>query len=532
MSGISKLNNINFKIIDFGDQNNSNTLWTPPTSLEEIISWMGEARSEFNNLNIATSNRAIVIKFETMSEGEYGETRVDNQQEQGHVLRISNRRDELKSTMKTAIVHEYFHHAQKNTSVSSFSGNNILNNGVNNKRWILEGTASWFQDYLYDDIDFYKYFYKLDLMKAHYPLIPFFKSGFTKKGTGYSASMFWKLLSSKYFTFESNLKYLFYNNFSQNDPTTIKNVISVLEDSSCNFNNYVGNDNSILANAMLYYQYATTLENDITLLDSNERNETTGEKINFDFQLAKDVNKVDWNNLVDYIQDEERLGKNIIPKYGAYSFNLSSKDLKDINSSLFITAQTDNPLTIVGIHFDEDDNTVEDSDDSFYFTTEATKKITHTVQKSDIKGGIFLTLLNPTDKEVTISELKVESRFVRDDENNTIIDNKTNLMWDDTVNPILNWTSAEDHCDKFIIDSYTQWRLPTLSEMLSIVNPDAIRYKYYEDFKNLRPFGYWSDFTLSDIGIDLARYVHYGSGDATMYKASFSANVMCVRQMY
>ena len=72
----------------------------------------------------------IRIMFKELQKNVYGTTRVDSTIEKGNVLRITNRREELKSTMKTAVVHEYFHYAQKNTILNNSIGKNLLYNGV------------------------------------------------------------------------------------------------------------------------------------------------------------------------------------------------------------------------------------------------------------------------------------------------------------------------------------------------------------------------------------------------------------------
>lgn len=525
---IDNFYNYFFKVIDF-EKNGTKKWSSPEVSVEEMMKNLGDAKKEVENLGMNTESKFIIVQLETLSPNVLGYISTDHPSEKGNIIHLNNSKLFTANHMKNAIVHEYFHHAQKNTLIN---GTNIYSPKMtDNHKWIAEGTAVWFQDYLYDDLNDY-----INIFASQIKLKEFMKYGLESIDTMYEASMFWKLLSYRCNSFNHNITNFFSANFT-NDPTTIKNVISVLETSSCNFDNYVGNDNDILANAMLYYQYATTLKNDISLLENDEIKE------NFDFQLAKNINKVDWNNLVDYIQDEEILGKSIIPKYGAYSFNLSPKDLHDINSSLLITAQTDNPLTIVGIHFDENDNnTVEDSDDSFYFTTEANKKITYEINKDDIKGGIFLTLLNPTDKEVNISELKItKSRFIVSDSNNTIIDTKHSLVWDNQDKDISRvWKDANNYCKNLTLDSYQKWSLPTLFELQSIVDPTSDNHTYEEFIKlNKMPYGYWNLYTFMGynqfmpwLGLqEQASVFMYESNRVSEHSTSYEMSVICVQRM-
>lgn len=75
-------------------------------------------------------------------------------------------------------------------------------------------------------------------------------------------------------------------------------------------------------------------------------------------------------------------------------------------------------------------------------------------------------------------ETKETDRFVAYD-NGTVLDTKTNLMWAAKGNKSsLDWESAKAYCDNYRGGGYTDWRMPTQSELAGLYEPErAIRWK-------------------------------------------------------
>jgi hypothetical protein len=65
-------------------------------------------------------------------------------------------------------------------------------------------------------------------------------------------------------------------------------------------------------------------------------------------------------------------------------------------------------------------------------------------------------------------------RFV-DHADGTVTDNRTGLMWatKDNGSPI-NWPSALYYCQKLTAGGHTDWRLPTIAELRSLYDPEAV----------------------------------------------------------
>ena len=149
--------------------------------------------------------------------------------------------------------------------------------------------------------------------------------------------------------------------------------------------------------------------------------------------------------------------------------------------------------------------------------------------------------------------------YVRDDGDETVKDNITGLMWQDDVaakttqkqwltdanydictgsNGVTQDTSkctdtsgdtAATYCSNLVLGGYEDWRLPTMDELISIVdksksNP-AIDVSY---FKNVVSDYYWSSSTAVSYERDAWSIYFYGSSDYWNPK-SWSSYVRCVR---
>ena len=63
-------------------------------------------------------------------------------------------------------------------------------------------------------------------------------------------------------------------------------------------------------------------------------------------------------------------------------------------------------------------------------------------------------------------------RFV-DNENGTITDTETGLMWVSQDNGIpINWIDAVAYCKKLRTGGYADWRMPTVKELATLYNPN------------------------------------------------------------
>ena len=400
---INSIPNTKFIVMGFGNANGRLNMWNPATSIEEMMVWVGESRSEFDNLGIGTTDRNITITLDGAN-GNYGYVDPDDPFEKGNTLHLSNRNNSKVTRMKASVAHEYFHHAQVKTILSG-AGNNFAKPKINSEfLWLAEGTAMWFEDYLYDNLDDYtKYLSN--------PLDIILEKGLTSVDYRYEVDLFWKLISEKCDNFETNIKDIFYADFT-NDLTRIDNVQTVLNNSSCNFGDQLGtNKQSSLELALLYYQYATLYRNKISLLDSNEDDSKFKFKpTEHDFSRPWLDTIAEWLDLDDNI--EYKLNElNRIPTSGAFSFYtkeiqgelpegkiavLNIESSSDVIVSIITDEEFDNGGNTIGEGNDKRNHKWFKYSDSSNFIYEFSGKV----------PKLFVSLINPS-STTTIENIKV-----------------------------------------------------------------------------------------------------------------------------
>lgn len=85
----------------------------------------------------------------------------------------------------------------------------------------------------------------------------------------------------------------------------------------------------------------------------------------------------------------------------------------------------------------------------------------------------------------------------RDNGNGTVTDLNTGLIWEQgneqTENKTYTWQDAIDHCDTLTLPGCSEWRIPTLAELESIVDYGRYRPTINTDFfPECRSDDYWS----------------------------------------
>ena len=121
--------------------------------------------------------------------------------------------------------------------------------------------------------------------------------------------------------------------------------------------------------------------------------------------------------------------------------------------------------------------------------------------------------------------------YSRDDAKEIVTDNTTGLVWQDdeeakTVTK--NWEDAKAYCQALTLGGYSDWRLPTIRELKTIVD----RGRYYPainpSFQNVVSDHYWSSTTYASY-TDGAWDVNFYYGYDDWYVKSNTNYVRCVR---
>lgn len=113
-----------------------------------------------------------------------------------------------------------------------------------------------------------------------------------------------------------------------------------------------------------------------------------------------------------------------------------------------------------------------------------------------------------------------------------VIDRVLGLSWQDTRMVRLrkrNWYSAKAYCEKLGINDKSNWRLPTLYELLTIVDYKKRNPALNDIFAFIQADGYyWSSDTIIK-NSKFAWYVSFKEGNTYGFNKSKKAYVRCVR---
>jgi hypothetical protein len=126
-----------------------------------------------------------------------------------------------------------------------------------------------------------------------------------------------------------------------------------------------------------------------------------------------------------------------------------------------------------------------------------------------------------------------ESRFTVLAEFNgaAVRDNNTGLVWEQMPGMQTDWGSARFYCLNKPVAGTRGWRLPSVTELASLVDPSLVPpYVPPTMFTGVQVGSYWSSTSIMDGG-SISKYtLSFGDGQVgTTSKSTSSVNVWCVR---
>ena len=115
-----------------------------------------------------------------------------------------------------------------------------------------------------------------------------------------------------------------------------------------------------------------------------------------------------------------------------------------------------------------------------------------------------------------------------------VLDRETGLVWERSPSTsTISWLDASFHCINLDAGGRTGWRLPTIPELMSLVDrsvsPPGVALPSGHPFGNVQANGYWSATSLARNAI-FAWHVAFGnSGLVGSNSKSFGDHAWCVR---
>jgi len=111
------------------------------------------------------------------------------------------------------------------------------------------------------------------------------------------------------------------------------------------------------------------------------------------------------------------------------------------------------------------------------------------------------------------------------------MDNVTGLMWQDdeeVKTARRNWQGAIEHCEALELGTFTNWRLPTMEELVYITDKGRINPAIDPAFENVRSSFYWSSINAMDYP-SYAWSVTFEDGNNHIIPKKYDLYVRCVR---
>jgi len=134
-------------------------------------------------------------------------------------------------------------------------------------------------------------------------------------------------------------------------------------------------------------------------------------------------------------------------------------------------------------------------------------------------------------KSQVIPETPKKSFFIRDSLKEIVTNTTTGLIWQDDTSVksvIKNWSDAKRYCKNLNFAGYSDWFLPTISQLESLVDTKRYNPAMKKKFKNIISSYYWSS-SSNVSNSNAAWYVYFKSGHSGNYYKASNYYVRCAR---
>lgn len=130
--------------------------------------------------------------------------------------------------------------------------------------------------------------------------------------------------------------------------------------------------------------------------------------------------------------------------------------------------------------------------------------------------------------------LAATDRFELVMNNEAVLDKETGLVWQrNTEDTTYSWLDACDHCYKLVLGNRLGWRLPTVEELATLLDPTKGEFEIHlptgHPFTNVKSNRYWS-ITTDPNNTSNAYNIHFGLAVVFGFaKTNDYYYVLCVR---
>jgi hypothetical protein len=143
-----------------------------------------------------------------------------------------------------------------------------------------------------------------------------------------------------------------------------------------------------------------------------------------------------------------------------------------------------------------------------------------------LSGKYYFGATVASSKKASLKQVSI-LRYALDD-NDTVIDHKTGLMWQRTDDgQQRNWTDAGQYCVDLVLGGKTDWRAPSIDELLTIVDYSRSDPAIDPVF-NCHLWFYWSGSTYP-LNADYGWDVYFGYGYSSTWDKGDNYYTRCVR---
>ena len=137
-----------------------------------------------------------------------------------------------------------------------------------------------------------------------------------------------------------------------------------------------------------------------------------------------------------------------------------------------------------------------------------------------LEYGFYDNYLKTSELDVKCvrGEMKDEV-FSRDDVNEIVVDHKRGVMWQDDAGVNVGngaWSSSVAYCEDLTLGGYTNWSMPNVSELSTIIDIENYAFGLNSVFANDRGYYYWTSTLDTYNSVDTSWLVYTGGGSSNL----------------